>query len=192
MYDFTAEDGGSNSDHDEPFADAVHQVNADSEREWTRMSNEFVNAGYREGITAGKESALQGGFDTGFANTGAPIGREVGNLRGLAAGALSLLESTRPLVSERGDKEQLLSETREIVNGLAHLQLMDLVPPDEEALAHAKEHAESDGGESLVLAVSSETRQKALSDLSSLRQRLERLLEALGLQSLMPPPPNLS
>ncbi|KAL5534661.1 hypothetical protein ACEPAG_1125 [Sanghuangporus baumii] len=178
--------------HDEPFVDAVHQVNADSEREWTRMSNEFVNAGYREGITAGKESALQGGFDTGFANTGAPIGREVGNLRGLAAGALSLLESSRPLVSERGDKEQLLSDIREIVNGLARLQFTDLAPLDEEALAHAKEHAESNGGESSLSASSSETRQKALSDLSSLRQRLDRLLEALGLQSLMPPPSNWS
>ncbi|KAG7085740.1 hypothetical protein E1B28_003283 [Marasmius oreades] len=30
-----------------------------SDSEWAKMSNEFANAGYREGITAGKESALQ-------------------------------------------------------------------------------------------------------------------------------------
>ncbi|KAJ7058045.1 hypothetical protein C8F01DRAFT_1149291 [Mycena amicta] len=35
--------------------------------EWSKISSEFTNAGYREGITAGKESALQEGFDAGFA-----------------------------------------------------------------------------------------------------------------------------
>jgi hypothetical protein len=37
--------------------------------------------GYREGITAGKESALQEGFDTGFASVGAPLGRDIGFIR---------------------------------------------------------------------------------------------------------------
>ncbi|KAI0315889.1 hypothetical protein OF83DRAFT_1164597 [Amylostereum chailletii] len=35
--------------------------------EWQKLSDDFTNAGYREGITAGKEGALQEGFDAGFA-----------------------------------------------------------------------------------------------------------------------------
>ncbi|KAG1765907.1 hypothetical protein EDD22DRAFT_978608 [Suillus occidentalis] len=38
------------------------------EADWAKLSNEFTNSGYREGIIAGKESALQEGFDAGFAH----------------------------------------------------------------------------------------------------------------------------
>ncbi|KAI0766395.1 hypothetical protein BD413DRAFT_605884 [Trametes elegans] len=50
---------------DEAFWSSDPKVLEDSE--WTKISSEFTNAGYREGITAGKESALQQGFDEGFA-----------------------------------------------------------------------------------------------------------------------------
>ncbi|KAG8925007.1 hypothetical protein FRC02_010050 [Tulasnella sp. 418] len=63
------------------------------EREWTRISETFHNDGYREGITTGKESALQQGFDDGFNDIGVPIGKEIGILRGIVTGLLHFVNS---------------------------------------------------------------------------------------------------
>ena len=95
-------------------------------------------AGYREGITAGKEGALQEGFDDGFASVGAPLGRDLGLLRGLAAALLAFL-SRPPIAVERGT---LAGEVRDIANALSNVRLSDIAPPDLEALAHAREHLE--------------------------------------------------
>ncbi|GAW04126.1 protein [Lentinula edodes] len=79
------------------------------------MSSEFTTTGYREGITAGKESALQEGFDTGFATIGTPIGREVGMLRGMVSALLASINGSEKLPR---------------------------APRDLEAEAHAREHFE--------------------------------------------------
>lgn len=92
-------------------------------------------AGYREGITAGKESALQDGFDDGFASVGAPLGRQVGTLRGKANAALALCL--------RLEVHALEEELRDIVQALSRIRLSALAPPDMQAIEHAKEH-ESD------------------------------------------------
>ncbi|KAG8691485.1 hypothetical protein FRC11_002958 [Ceratobasidium sp. 423] len=105
-----------------------------ADREWNKLSTDFMTAGYREGITAGKESALQEGFDDGFASTGAPLGRQVGTLRGQANALLALCTRQRP---------DLEAEVREIVQGLSRVKLSALAPPDMQAIEHAKEH-ESD------------------------------------------------
>ena len=55
-----------------------------------------LQTGYREGITAGKLSTLQNGFDHGFNEVGAFLGREVGHLRGQIAALLLLLTSPAP------------------------------------------------------------------------------------------------
>jgi len=107
-----------------------------ADREWNKLSSDFMNAGYREGITAGKESALQEGFDDGFASVGAPLGRQVGTLRGTANAALALClrrRSDRTLEGELGDIVQCLSRTK----------LSALAPPDMQAIEHAGMH-ESD------------------------------------------------
>ena len=57
-----------------------------------------TQTGYREGITAGKLSTLQTGFDTGFNEVGALLGRHVGLLRGQIA-ALLLLTSPTPVTT---------------------------------------------------------------------------------------------
>ncbi|CAE6458166.1 unnamed protein product [Rhizoctonia solani] len=106
-----------------------------ADREWNKLSTDFMTAGYREGITEGKESALQEGFDDGFASTGAPLGRQVGTLRGQANALLALC--TRQQLSN------LEAEVREIVQGLSRVKLSALAPPDMQAIEHAKEH-ESD------------------------------------------------
>ncbi|KAJ7631915.1 hypothetical protein DFH06DRAFT_695995 [Mycena polygramma] len=105
--------------------------------EWTKISSEFTNAGYREGITAGKESALQEGFDDGFASVGAPLGRELGFLRGSSSALVAFLNSS---LCQHAEKESMLAEARAIAAGLAVVRFTDVVPRDLEAEAHAREH----------------------------------------------------
>ncbi|KAF8816915.1 hypothetical protein BYT27DRAFT_7229175 [Phlegmacium glaucopus] len=105
--------------------------------EWSRISSEFTNVGYREGITAGKESALQEGFDAGFADIGAPIGRELGILRGISSAILVLLRSTGVQ-----DQESIQTEAQEISSQLSKIRFSDIMPRDLEAEEHARQHLE--------------------------------------------------
>lgn len=129
----------------------------------------LFQAGYRDGITVGKERALQGGFDIGFADFGAPLGREIGEMRGIVASLLALLRSSHASTStptstsvsslasggggasklrytmvdamSEDDREALRREIGALGTRLGMLGLQDVAPPDEEALVHAREHA---------------------------------------------------
>ncbi|KAJ7145821.1 hypothetical protein C8R44DRAFT_755964 [Mycena epipterygia] len=105
--------------------------------EWTKISSEFTNVGYREGITAGKESALQEGFDNGFASVGAPLGRDIGFLRGMSSALVAFLNSS---VCHHVEKESMFAEARAIAAGLAVVRFSDVVPRDLEAEEHALQH----------------------------------------------------
>jgi len=109
--------------------------------EWSRISSEFTNVGYREGITAGKEAALQEGFDTGFADTGAPIGRELGLLRGISSAILALLRSSIE------NQESTQVDAQEISSQLSKIRFSDIIPRDLEAEEHARQHLQEDGVE---------------------------------------------
>ncbi|KAK0554582.1 hypothetical protein OC846_002058 [Tilletia horrida] len=61
------------------------------ERDLNKTEAQFEDAGYREGITDGKLSSLQAGFDEGFSTVGAPLGRAVGRLRGEATSLLAFV-----------------------------------------------------------------------------------------------------
>ncbi|KDN52144.1 hypothetical protein K437DRAFT_293223 [Tilletiaria anomala UBC 951] len=52
------------------------------ERDSRKLMATFEDTGYREGITAGKLSTLQEGFDEAFADIGVPLGRRLGSLKG--------------------------------------------------------------------------------------------------------------
>ncbi|KAF8630078.1 hypothetical protein AX17_005476 [Amanita inopinata Kibby_2008] len=129
-------------DLDSPWADEQDHHIA-QENEWLKISSGFINAGYREGITAGKESALQEGFDAGFAQVGAPLGQELGILRGIASALISLLSSASlppPCQSPMSSPGMTLAEARDIAAELANVRYTDIAPPDLEAEAHAREH----------------------------------------------------
>jgi hypothetical protein len=124
--------------------------------EWTKISSDFTNVswatflqciliphlqtGYREGITAGKESALQSGFDTGFADIGTPIGHELGVLRGTSSAILSFLAS-QPAIAQ---KHNVIVEARDIAVHLSNVRFSDIVPRDLDAEEHARQHLLSD------------------------------------------------
>ena len=130
-------------------------------------------AGYREGITAGKESALQGGFDEGFALVGAPLGREIGLLRGFASALLAFLTSSST-VADAVERESLTQEARAITTELGNIRLTDVAPPDLEAEQHAREHlegADADGDGDIV--VNEELQEKR--ELESLEDMMARI-----------------
>ncbi|KAI0342300.1 hypothetical protein BDW22DRAFT_1429154 [Trametopsis cervina] len=124
---------------DSPWGDDVQTLH---DSEWSKISSDFTNAGYREGITAGKEAHLQQGFDDGFAKVGTPVGREIGLLRGFASAVLSYLKGpTCPV--EPSTREDLLQEMRTVTTNLNQIRFSDIAPPDLEAEQHAREHLES-------------------------------------------------
>ncbi|KAF9484176.1 hypothetical protein BDN70DRAFT_789102, partial [Pholiota conissans] len=110
--------------------------------EWSRISSDFTNVGYREGITAGKEAASQEGFDEGFANVGVPIGRELGLLRGIATVILFSLKA-----SPDSCARDAIAEAQEISSLLSRIRFSDIMPRDLEAEEHARQHLEAEGME---------------------------------------------
>jgi hypothetical protein len=147
---------------DSPWGDNDKSL---QDAEWSKLSSDFVNAGYREGITAGKEAALQQGFDEGFAHTGAPIGRQLGLLRGFSAALVVFLSSARADTTPPA----LLDEARAISLALSDVRFSDVAPPDPQAEEHAREHLKS--AEDVV--TSEELREKR--DMESLEDMMNRM-----------------
>lgn len=172
-------------------------------------------AGYREGIGAGRNSTMQAGFDEGYRQA-APIGREVGRLRGIAASLLVHLTSGN--ASQQADKAQSNTSTssnssqtyandielaRDMVRRLGKLKLQDIAGRDEEAEKHALEHGEE---VHLPVAVQDKREMERLEDsmsalgnpqcprqsadgkeqLKDCRVVLQQLLERAGLATLQP------
>ena len=133
-------------------------------------------AGYRDGISAGKEAALQEGFDAGFADTGAPRGREIGVLRGLAA---ALLHQTPRPASEQG-QAHAQKRIREIVGKLAAVRFADLVPPNQSNSDNLV-CATNGSGCANEAKGQSHGQSQSTDDLRTLRTQLETLLLEAGL-----------
>ncbi|KAG6841800.1 hypothetical protein C0991_006684 [Blastosporella zonata] len=129
--------------------DAETALNGTRDAEWAKMSSEFNDVGYREGITAGKEAFVQEGFDVGFADVGAPLGRDLGLIRGQSSALLSFLISAPPTALDipEDEKEALVHEARAIAAQLGHIRYSDIEPRDLEAEQHAREHLEAEGQE---------------------------------------------
>jgi hypothetical protein len=60
-----------------------------------RLQTRHTTVGYRDGITAGKASSIQAGFDQGFA-LGANIGLRAGQIRGLLEAISAALDEAGP------------------------------------------------------------------------------------------------
>lgn len=179
-------------------------------------------AGYRDGITQGKNERLQAGFDQGFA-LAAPHAREVGALRGIAASLLALLTVPSANAKKHAGAlvgsalaaaggppaaERIVAELREIVSALGKLDAVKVLPVDEEAVQHAREHA--DEGISEVLRERREMREldelmgglgsdkkdgqetSGEAKVAECRRRLGDVLRVFGLEGALPPPPNRS
>ena len=170
-----------------------------------------MKAGYREGISAGRLSTMQNGFDQGYA-VGAPLGRQIGELRGVAASLLAYLTSststgksaaatiTSPNIVDDTARKEVIEKMRDLIRRLGKLRLKDLAPRDHEAEQHAIDHGEEiqvpqdlqDKRDMEALEDSmnglgaSATKQQAsgLEELQACRVQLRELLNAVGLQAL--------
>ncbi|KAF5326523.1 hypothetical protein D9611_001055 [Ephemerocybe angulata] len=190
---------------DSPWDEEISNDAYNGESHWQKIASDFTNAGYRDGITAGKEGALQDGFDSGFAVTGAPLGRDIGRIRGISAALLALTnKGTLALSSSTpGVRDGL----RDIAAQLADIRFSDIVPPDLEAEEHAREHMRVEGEalemdseelndkkdveglEDLLAGMSASGNGKerrpqrpTMQDFEVLKKRLEALVGTLGLQ----------
>ncbi|KAI0000296.1 hypothetical protein BJV77DRAFT_1063742 [Russula vinacea] len=120
-------------DDESPWDDTPSAGTTHVDAEWTKISSSFQNAGYREGITAGKDGALQEGFDAGFAQTGAPLGRELGLLRGLASALIHhhhYLSQAQQQQQQQQQQEEPgpPSAAQEIFDALAAVRFADITP----------------------------------------------------------------
>lgn len=95
----------------------------------------MIQAGYREGITDGKLQTLQEGFDSAFAFS-VPSSRRIGQLRGRVNALLNIATSS--------SSPEVLSEVREIAAELGAVRRDEVLPPDQERIAHEEEHGEVD------------------------------------------------
>ncbi|KAI9430227.1 hypothetical protein H4582DRAFT_2064040 [Lactarius indigo] len=159
----------SSQDEESPWLQDDDAPSHHAEAEWAGLSTTFTTAGYRDGISAGKEAALQEGFDAGFARSGAPRGRELGVLRGLAAALLLHL-------SRAAEPEPASTQTRvrEIVDKLAAVRFR----PDEEAPAPHEAHGDALCGADEV---QGQRQSPPIDDLCTLRTQLESVLLEAGL-----------
>ncbi|SCV70869.1 BQ2448_3631 [Microbotryum intermedium] len=189
-----------------PSAGARHEHRI-ALQEYDRMAGRYYDEGYRAGITSGKESRLQQGFDQGYAIS-APLARQLGHLRGIASTVLALLTTTSgakyssPLLdhfASSQEKEGVVSRLREVVSMLGALGQDDVVPVDQEAEQHKKEH-DGDTGESLATMERIQMHQldsmmqrlgqrqgslpRAKTGLEECKQRLQQVLDACGMGTL--------
>ncbi|TEB33846.1 hypothetical protein FA13DRAFT_1685905 [Coprinellus micaceus] len=187
---------------DSPWDEEVSNESYNRESQWQKIASDFTNAGYRDGITAGKEGVLQEGFDSGFANTGAPLGREIGRIRGIASALLALLSKG----SSIPHSPSTTNELRDISFKLSEIRFSDICPPDLEAEAHAREHMQAEGEELVMDSEELEDRKQvesledmlagmsasgagrgkpqrpSMDDFNVLKSRLEVVIGQMGLQ----------
>lgn len=173
--------------------------------------------GYREGITLGKESKLQPGFDQGF-SLSSPIAKHLGILRALAASLLALLttaaaakHATKLAALPSPDSPEralLVAQLREVVTALGRLDENSCLPVDEEAEEHAREHergnaggqwdgtsqakADADEMRDLEEMMGGTVKEKKVDvrgrGLEEARVKLAELLSQCGMEGLVPPP----
>lgn len=99
--------------------------------------------GYREGIGNGKESMIQTGFDQGFAQKGAPVGRRLGHVRGTLYALDTLLARRTKAGSgtnEQIGNQKLHTAVRRLKQRVDALQMTDVVERDWDAMEHELQH----------------------------------------------------
>ncbi|KAF9408923.1 hypothetical protein BGZ94_002146 [Podila epigama] len=120
------------SDQDDVWGDEdnVAYDRVIAEKEWSKLHENYGNAGYREGIEEGKEGTLQQGFNQGWSE-GVQYGYELGRLRGLISPLVEYIQSSEQkktdICSSRQisaqDLEQWIKEATALVKELVELDI---------------------------------------------------------------------
>lgn len=109
------------------------------DQNWERITTKYADVGYREGISEGKLSSLQEGFDQSFKTSVPPV-RRLGRLRGAAAALLAYTTGSKTTSTSTSPDEALVEKVRALISDLGRIKPSDILPIDQEALDHAKEH----------------------------------------------------
>ncbi|KAI8815048.1 hypothetical protein BJ742DRAFT_765446 [Cladochytrium replicatum] len=92
---------------DDEVGDSEYDRNI-AERNWKRLHDIHGVAGYKDGVTAGKESMLQQGFDEGY-EVGLRAAKELGRLQGQLRLLLTMKNSESPYHAELKDVHDKLT-----------------------------------------------------------------------------------
>lgn len=163
-----------------------------------------TQAGYRDGIAKGKQSALQKGFDEGF-QLSSPYARQLGILQGITSSLLALLSTTSsakhipaallPLLANQSTKDEIIASLRELVLAFGKLEEGDVVPADLEAEAHVREHEEEGMSDEMVQKREMKRMEEAMNGLGGsvqkksgmveCQEKLRAVLVRLGMESML-------
>jgi hypothetical protein len=152
-----------------------------------------MKIGYREGITNGKELSLQEGFNAGFAQIGAPLGRRVGTLRGIinALGHFFQASEASALLLEDLQKEGIEQKITELGDRLNRIRLKDLSPLDLDERKHASEHRDVDAegtDDALadsMMALEAKERPDGVTELADIEQEVQFVLQRVNLTNIL-------
>ncbi|XP_055961748.1 uncharacterized protein LOC126682575 [Mercurialis annua] len=112
-HDLQGGDGSFWGDSDEEF-----NKSSDLDREWERRRDQFYNVGYRDGLSAGKESIAQEGFNIGFKRS-ALVGFDWGLVRGVSSAFACLPEELKASLIETQEKRKKFQELYDTVHSIS-------------------------------------------------------------------------
>ncbi|KAF5199929.1 Essential protein Yae1, N-terminal [Thalictrum thalictroides] len=111
--DFWGDDGSICNESNE-----VLDTASDLEREWQRRHNQFHTIGYRDGLTAGKETSAQEGFNDGFKQS-VIAGYKWGIVRGVTSALVSLPSGMKEKLVEVPEMREKLQDLYESVHSVS-------------------------------------------------------------------------
>lgn len=129
--------------------------------------------------------------------TGAPLGRQLGVLRGMVTGLSAILQNMKPSQAFPGspmDDQEILhirNELQELSLRLNNLRLKDIAPRDSEAEAHAREHMDvekedtDDALANAIMDLGVTERPDGMKELVTIQERLQNITERLGIRGAL-------
>ncbi|XP_057541065.1 uncharacterized protein LOC130818844 [Amaranthus tricolor] len=115
-----SDDGNWLTDNDEEADEALYL-----DREGKRRREEFYNAGYRDGVAAGRNDAAQDGFNQGFKES-VMVGYKWGIVRGLTSAFTHIPKDLQLKLVESEDTRENFLNLSEAVNSIGNEDALKL------------------------------------------------------------------
>ncbi|XP_057767043.1 uncharacterized protein LOC130987522 [Salvia miltiorrhiza] len=113
----------------------------DMDREWRRRRVQFHTLGYRDGVIAGKEAALQEGFNIGFKDS-VLTGYNWGLVRGISSAMASLPGTLKEKLVETEETLNKFQQLHESVQCISSTESLKLFYEDQKKKSLKQETAE--------------------------------------------------
>ncbi|KAG6406230.1 hypothetical protein SASPL_133829 [Salvia splendens] len=113
----------------------------DMDREWNRRHDQFHTLGYRDGLIAGKETALQEGFNIGFKDS-VLTGYNWGLVRGISSAMASLPSALKEKLVETEETRKRIQQLHESVQCISSAESLKLFYEEQKRKSLKQETAE--------------------------------------------------